>query len=77
MLSQDRIKELKLFALKIRMETIRQIGNLGFGHIGGAMSIADTLAVLYGELMNIDPDNPKWEDRDWLVCSKGHAGPAL
>jgi len=77
MLGQDRIKELKLFALKIRMETIRQIGNLGFGHIGGAMSIADTLAVLYGELMNIDPDNPKWEDRDWLVCSKGHAGPAL
>jgi len=77
MLSQNRIKELEIFALKIKIETIKQIGNLGFGHVGGAMSIIDTLAVLYGEVMNIDPKNPRWEDRDWLVCSKGHAGPAL
>ena len=77
MLSEDKIKELKVFAIKIRMETIRALGNLGFGHIGGSMSIADTLAVLYGEAMNIDPKNPKWEKRDWLVCSKGHAGPAI
>lgn len=77
MLKQDKMKELEIFALKIKIETIKQIGSLGFGHVGGAMSIIDTLAVLYGEVMNIDPNNPKWEDRDWLVFSKGHAGPAL
>ena len=41
------------------------------------MSIADTIAVLYGGVMNIDPENPRWEARDWLVCSKGHAGPTI
>lgn len=56
---------------------MKAIGNLGFGHVGGALSIVDTLAVLYGAAMNIDPKNPDWEDRDWLICSKGHAGPAI
>ena len=41
------------------------------------MSIADLLSVLYGEDMKYDPQNPSWEGRDWLVCSKGHAGPAI
>ena len=41
------------------------------------MSIVETLAVLYGEVMRIDPEKPQWEERDWLVMSKGHAGPAL
>jgi transketolase len=41
------------------------------------MSLADVLAVLYGEIMNINPKEPKWEDRDYLVLSKGHCGPAL
>lgn len=77
MLSYDKIRELETFAVNIRIETVRAIGTLGFGHMGGAMSVADTIAVLYGEAMNIDPQNPKWEDRDWLVCSKGHAGPAI
>jgi len=77
MLSKQEIKELEILALKIRIETIREIGTLGFGHLGGAMSIVETLAVLYGKVMNVDPKNPRWEDRDWLVCSKGHAGPAV
>jgi len=77
MISKENIKELELFALKIRIETVKAMGNLGFGHIGGAMSIVDTLAVLYGTAMKYDAKNPKWEDRDWLVCSKGHAGPAI
>lgn len=77
MIDKDKIKELKEFALNIRIETVKEIGGLGFGHIGGSMSIIDTLAVLYGEVMKYDPKNPKWEDRDWLVCSKGHAGPAI
>ena len=77
MLSGQKLKELKIFATKIRIETVKELGNLGFGHLGGAMSIVETLSVLYGEVMNIDPKNPGWEDRDWLVCSKGHAGPAV
>lgn len=77
MISKEKIKELEIFALNIRMETIKALGNLGFGHIGGAMSIVDTLAVLYGHIMKYDAKNPKWEERDWLVCSKGHAGPAI
>ncbi len=70
-------KELKVFATNIRIETIKALGHLGFGHVGGAFSIADTIAVLYGGMMKIDPKNPKWADRDYLVCSKGHAGPII
>jgi len=71
------ITEVKRFAIDIRRETVKCIGNLGVGHIGGAMSIADVLAVLYYGVMNIDPQNPQKDDRDMLVVSKGHAGPAV
>lgn len=71
------IKEIKKFAVEIRRETIKCIGTLGVGHIGGALSIVDVLAVLYGGEMNIDPKDPKKDDRDMLVVSKGHAGPAV
>ncbi|MBE5767378.1 MAG: transketolase [Oscillospiraceae bacterium] len=64
-------------AADIRIWTIRQMEAFGAGHIGGASSIADTLAVLYGGVMRVDPKNPAWEDRDYLVMSKGHCGPAL
>ena len=65
------------FALQIRLETLKEFKELGFGHVGGAMSIIETLAVLYGGVMRIDPTNTQWEERDWLIMSKGHAGPAL
>ena len=71
------VNELKKFAIDIRKETIKCIGTLGVGHIGGALSIVDVLAVLYGGVMNVDPKNPAKEDRDMLVVSKGHAGPAV
>ncbi len=70
-------KELEIFAARIRLETFREITTLGFGHIGGAMSIADVLAVLYGDKMKIDPSKPDLEERDYFSLSKGHAGPAL
>ncbi|HPY12187.1 MAG TPA: 1-deoxy-D-xylulose-5-phosphate synthase N-terminal domain-containing protein, partial [Sphaerochaeta sp.] len=65
------------FAKEIRKQTLFTIGNLGVGHIGGALSVVDVLALLYGKVMKIDPANPLWEERDMLVLSKGHAGPAL
>jgi len=70
-------QELRKFAAEIRLETLQEFDGLGFGHVGGAMSIIDALAVLYGGVMRINPQDPGWVDRDWLVCSKGHAGPAV
>ena len=64
-------KKCKVLAAEIRLETLRVIHSLGFGHVGGSMDLADLMAVLYGEVMRFDPKNPRWEDRDWLVLSKG------
>ncbi len=74
---ESKILEIKEFAKNIRIQTLEQFVARGFGHLGGSMSIADLMAALYGSIMKVDPTNPKWEDRDWLVCSKGHAGPAV
>lgn len=72
------VNELKKFATDVRIETVKCLKARTFGHIGGCLSIADVLTVLYnGELKNIDPKNPKKPDRDMLVVSKGHAGPAV
>ena len=70
-------ENLRLFAEEIRVATLKEFACLGFGHVGGALSVVETLAVLYGGLMKIDPKNPALPDRDRLVISKGHAGPAL
>jgi transketolase len=70
-------KELQIFATQIRIAMMEEFLARGFGHLGGSLSIADLLSVLYGKVMKIDPKNPGWEGRDYLVLSKGHAGPAL
>ena len=70
-------QEMEVFAIQARIETLKALGHLGFGHVGGAFSIADLVAVLYNGVMKVDPKNPAWKDRDYLVCSKGHAGPIL
>lgn len=69
--------QLDLLAARIRKATLYSFYHLGFGHLGGSLSITDALAVLYGSVMNIDPENPAKEDRDFLVYSKGHSGPGL
>ena len=69
--------DLKRFALEIRLALLEEMKARGFGHIGGSLSICDLLAVLYGKVMNYKPEDPKWADRDKLVSSKGHAGPAI
>jgi transketolase len=76
-MEQERLVALRAKAKEIRALTIEEIGKLGAGHIGGAMSIADLLALLYFHRMKVDPANPRWEERDQLVVSKGHAGPAV
>lgn len=64
-------------AKDIRIETLRCIAHLGVGHVGGSLSIADVLSVLYFDVMNIDPKNPTMPERDRFVLSKGHGGPAV
>ncbi len=68
---------LKKKATLIRMGVIEGTFNAKSGHPGGSLSISDLLSYLYFEEMNVDPKNPKWEDRDRLVLSKGHCAPAL
>ena len=68
---------LELHAKEIRINTLRCIANLGVGHVGGSLSIADILSVLYFDQMNIDPKNPSMPNRDRFVLSKGHGGPAV
>ena len=70
-------RDLKIFATEIRVALLEEMKARGFGHIGGSLSICDLLAVLYGKVMNYKFEDPKWADRDKLVCSKGHAGPAV
>lgn len=76
-MTQMEKKDLQRLALKIRIGILEELQARGFGHIGGSLSIADALAVLYGSVMRYDAKNPAWEERDKLVCSKGHAGPAV
>ena len=76
-MEQELRKKLERFALEIRIGVLEEMKARGFGHVGGSLSITDALAVLYGAEMRIDPANPGWAERDKLVCSKGHAGPAV
>lgn len=70
-------QELERVAAEIRKTLLETIRKANSGHIGGSMSIADILAVLYFDTMNIDPINPQKEDRDRFIMSKGHCSPAL
>lgn len=67
--------KLEYIAVKIRKTALETIKVAGSGHIGGSFSIADILSVLYFDKMNIDPANPRMEDRDRFVLSKGHCTP--
>ena len=70
-------KQLEKTACKVRMGIIEGVHSAKSGHPGGSLSCADILTYLYFSKMNIDPNNPKMEDRDRFVLSKGHAAPAL
>jgi len=76
-LTEKEIEFLRQKSIQIRKSVIEILGDLGFGHIGGSMSIIETLVILYYKLMNVTPDNYKDRNRNRLVLSKGHAGPSL
>ncbi|MCM3727325.1 transketolase [Neobacillus cucumis] len=71
------LQKVERFRDEIRLMTLKELHHLGFGHYGGSLSIVEALAVLYGEVMKVDPDNPNWEERDYFILSKGHGGPGL
>ena len=70
-------KQLQITACKVRMGVIEATHGAKAGHPGGSLSAADMFTYLYFKEMNIDPTNPKWEDRDRFVLSKGHTAPGL
>ena len=69
--------KLSAIANEIRKGALTAVYSAQSGHPGGSLGIADILAYLYFEEMNVDPKNPKMEDRDRFVLSKGHTSPAL
>lgn len=77
MMKEQELRELKVFSAKIRLEVLKMLKWRTYGHLGGSMSMVELLSVLYGKQMKYDPEKPDWEDRDYLVLSKGHSGPGI
>ena len=69
--------ELQITANEIRKSIVTAVHSAKSGHPGGSLSAADIFTYLYFEEMNVDPKNPKWQDRDRFVLSKGHVAPGL
>ena len=75
--STNDLKELCEITRQVRTDLLTMLNKAGSGHTGGSLSAAEILTTLYCSKMKHDPKNPKWEDRDMFVLSKGHAAPAL
>ncbi|AIZ57144.1 transketolase subunit A [Candidatus Methanoplasma termitum] len=71
------IEELEKKANILRLDVIEATSAAGSGHPGGSLSAADLVTALYFRVMNHDPQDPQWEDRDRFILSKGHAAPIL
>ena len=69
--------ELREIAKVIRRDVLTMVLEAGSGHVGGSLSAAEIMVVLYWNVLRIKPDRPAWEDRDRFVLSKSHAAPAL
>ena len=76
-MNQEKKNQLKKIATQIRLDIVEAVHAASSGHPGGSLSIADLIAYLYFEEMNVNPENPKDEKRDRFVLSKGHTSPAL
>ena len=77
MADQEKVLRLEAKAKEVRKEILTMIHAAQSGHPGGSLSAADMMTALYFDELNIDPQNPKWEDRDRFVLSKGHVCPVL
>lgn len=77
MADQEKVLRLEAQSKEVRKEILTMIHAAQSGHPGGSLSAADLMTALYFDELNIDPQNPKWEDRDRFVLSKGHVCPVL
>ena len=76
-MTQEKLEQLKATARKVRRGILTEVHSAKSGHPGGSLSVADLITYLYSEVLRVDPGNPRREDRDRLVLSKGHTCPAL
>ena len=76
MITSD-LSECAALAKQIRIHAINMVHRANSSHIGGCLSMADLLAVLYGSTLNVRPDDPKWSERDRFILSKGHCTAAV
>ena len=76
-MEQEKINLLKKTAAQIRLDILEEVHAASSGHPGGSLSIAEIITYLYYVEMKVDPKNPKWDERDRFVLSKGHTAPAL
>jgi len=70
-------EEVEEFARKCRVEIVKMVHRAQAGHPGGSLSEIDLISALYATRMRVKPDEPKWEDRDRFILSKGHASPGM
>ena len=75
--TKNEAKELKSICRHIRKSIINTIADAGSGHTGGSLSEVEILVALYFRILNIDPDNTDWPERDRFILSKGHSSPGL
>ena len=74
---EEKTDYLQKKANEIRKTALTMIYHAQSGHPGGSLSAADIVTALYFDVMNVDPENPGWENRDRFVLSKGHVCPVL
>ena len=74
---RENLQDVARYAYEIRRHAIRMVARADSSHIGGALSMADVIAVLYGEILRVDPARPAWPERDRFILSKGHCCSSL
>jgi transketolase len=77
MSDQSPPKDTRELALRIRRHAVEMTSSGGSSHVGAALSMADVIAVLYGRILRVRPDEPTWPGRDRFILSKGHAGAGI
>ena len=75
-MEKKQLQELKILSAKIRLNILEMLEKRGYGHLGGSLSIVELMSVLYGKQLKYNAKEPNWAERDMVVLSKGHAGPA-
>ena len=71
------MEKIQQMAKQVRLDCVKMTNKAHSGHVGSMLSMAEIISVLYEDVLNVDPKNPKMEDRDRFIMSKGHAAAAV